>query len=243
MPSPAWPRSGTSSISPDASDPEAINGDLGQRTAPSLGGGGGRGRGGGGGGGRGGGGGGGRVGRRGRAAVDIAADVACSAQDVLDADPHSRAQLAFMISIDRRLFEHDGNLIAMLQDSRAEPELRAAYDRGRARADQIHRGVFNSWPGHWFRAGMGAADAADTYAALCNIGVYQVLTGERGWTPDQVQDWWHDSLSRLLLTGTPPPAGPPAERPSGRSQRPALLLRRRRNDHLSTQQYVRRQEG
>jgi TetR/AcrR family transcriptional regulator, regulator of cefoperazone and chloramphenicol sensitivity len=151
-------------------------------------------------------------------AVDIAADVAGSAQDVLDADPDPRAQLAFMISIDRRLFEHDGNLIAMLQDSRAEPELRAAYDRGRARADQIHRGVFNSWPGHWFRAGMGAADAADTYAALCNIGVYQVLTGERGWTADQVQDWWHDSLSCLLLTGTPPPAGPPAERPPGRSQ-------------------------
>ena len=151
-------------------------------------------------------------------AVDIAADVAGSAQDVLDADPDPRAQLAFMISIDRRLFEHDGNLIAMLQDSRAEPELRAAYDRGRARADQIHRGVFNSWAGHWFRAGMGAADAADTYAALCNIGVYQVLTGERGWTPDQVQDWWHDSLSRLLLTGTPPPTGPAAERPPGRSQ-------------------------
>ena len=151
-------------------------------------------------------------------AVDIAADVAGSAQDVLDADPDPRAQLAFMISIDRRLFEHDGNLIAMLHDARAEPELRAAYDRGRARADQIHRGVFNSWAAHWFRAGMGAAEAADTYAALCNIGVYQVLTGERGWTPDHVQDWWHDSLSRLLLTGTPPPAGPPAERPPGRSQ-------------------------
>ena len=152
--------------------------------------------------------------------VDIAAEVAGSAQDVLDADPDPRAQLAFMIGVDHRLFERDGNLIAMLQDSRAEPELRAAYDRGRARADQIHRGVFDSWPGHWFRAGMGAADAADTYAALCNIGVYQVLTGERGWTADQVQDWWHDSLSRLLLTAPHrPPDRPPSGRPADRSDR------------------------
>ena len=41
--------------------------------------------------------------------------------------------------------------------------------------------------------------AADTYAALCNIGVYQVLIGERGWTVVQVETWWIDALAHLLV--------------------------------------------
>ncbi|MBV9794441.1 MAG: hypothetical protein JO016_10930 [Actinobacteria bacterium] len=60
--------------------------------------------------------------------------------------------------------------------------------------------MFGTWPAGWFRAGTDPARAADTYAALCTIGVYQVLTSERGWTPDQVEAWWLDSLTRLLLS-------------------------------------------
>ncbi len=29
--------------------------------------------------------------------------------------------------------------------------------------------------------------------------VYRVLTEERGWTPEQVERWWDESLARLLL--------------------------------------------
>lgn len=133
-------------------------------------------------------------------AVDIAADVASRAQDVLAAGNDPAAQLASMVGTDRRLFEHGGDVIALLHDAaRSEPELRAAYDDGRARADLIHRGVFDTWPSQWLRPGLNAAQAADTYAALCNIGVYQTLTGERGWSPGEVEAWWGESLQCLLL--------------------------------------------
>jgi TetR/AcrR family transcriptional regulator, regulator of cefoperazone and chloramphenicol sensitivity len=141
-----------------------------------------------------------------RALVD-AAEIAAGAQstvaEVLAAGPEDpRAQLAAMIATDRRLFEQNGDLITLLHDAgRSDPDLRAAYDEGRGRAGHLQRAVFDSWPAAWFRPGADAALAADTYAALATIGVYQVLTGERGWTPDQVEAWWRESLSRLLLPG------------------------------------------
>jgi TetR/AcrR family transcriptional regulator, regulator of cefoperazone and chloramphenicol sensitivity len=37
------------------------------------------------------------------------------------------------------------------------------------------------------------------YAAVSNVGVYLVLTRERGWTPEQVEEWWIETLNQLLL--------------------------------------------
>lgn len=133
-------------------------------------------------------------------AADIAADAATSVQDVLAAGNDPGAQLASMVGTDRRLFDRAGDVIGLLHDAaHSEPDLRAAYDDGRARADRIHRGVFGTWPRQWFRPGVDAARAADTYAALCNISVYQILTAERGWSPGEVETWWRESLGDLLL--------------------------------------------
>jgi hypothetical protein len=41
--------------------------------------------------------------------------------------------------------------------------------------------------------------AADTAAALLNIDVYRVLRDERGWSPNQIEQWWHESLVLLLV--------------------------------------------
>jgi hypothetical protein len=49
--------------------------------------------------------------------------------------------------------------------------------------------------------GVAAEAGRDTYAALCNVGVYRVLTEERGWDADQVEQWWHQSLVLLLADG------------------------------------------
>ncbi len=135
-------------------------------------------------------------------AVDATAAVAGSPDDVLASGDDPHAQLAAMVGTDRRLFEAGGDVIALLRDAgRSEPDLRAAYDAGRARAEEIHRGVFDTWPAAWFRTGVNAASAADTYAALCNIDVYRVLTEERGQTPQHTETWWQESLSTLLLAG------------------------------------------
>lgn len=46
---------------------------------------------------------------------------------------------------------------------------------------------------------MDLSTAVDTYATLCNIDVFTVLTRERGWSPEQVEQWWSHVLVRRLL--------------------------------------------
>jgi hypothetical protein len=104
------------------------------------------------------------------------------------------------VASDRRLFEQAGDVIGLLHDAgRSQPDLRAAYRHGRAHGDQLRRQVFSGWPAGTLREGTAARPAVDTYAALCNIGVYRTLTEERSRTPDQVEHWWNESLARLLF--------------------------------------------
>ncbi len=132
--------------------------------------------------------------------VETSADAAQQECELRSATGDPAAQLAAMISFDRRLFEHGGDVVAILRDAGpAQPDLHAAYQDGRARADQLRHDVFTRWPSQAFRDGIRPTTAIDTYAALCNIDVYRVLTQERGYTPDQVEHWWQDALTQLLL--------------------------------------------
>ncbi len=45
-------------------------------------------------------------------------------------------------------------------------------------------------------------DAAETYSALANPDVYQLLSRHHGWTPDQYEEWLAEALTRLLLLET-----------------------------------------
>lgn len=49
------------------------------------------------------------------------------------------------------------------------------------------------------RDGLTPGDAADTYSTLANPTTFAFLIQERGWTPDQFEQWLGDSLTRLLL--------------------------------------------
>lgn len=49
------------------------------------------------------------------------------------------------------------------------------------------------------RAGLTPERANDTYAALSNPASYAFFVGQRGWTPEQFEEWLDDSLARLLL--------------------------------------------
>jgi hypothetical protein len=105
-----------------------------------------------------------------------------------------------MIGFDRRLYEHGGDVLAVLRDaSRSRPDLADAYATGRAHADQFRHNVLAAWPHDALRPCLDRSEAVDTYAALCNVDVYRVLTAERGWTPDRVEHWLHQALCRLLL--------------------------------------------
>ena len=114
------------------------------------------------------------------------------------ATPHR--QLAAMAAYDRRLFERAGDVITLVREAgRTEPELADAYRDRRRAADETRISVFSSWPAGVLRSGLDVPLAVDVYAAICNIDVYTTLTVERGWSPDQVQQWWGEALARELL--------------------------------------------
>ncbi len=41
--------------------------------------------------------------------------------------------------------------------------------------------------------------ALDVYAMVCSIQTFDVATQERGWSVDQVEQWWVETLTDLLL--------------------------------------------
>lgn len=49
------------------------------------------------------------------------------------------------------------------------------------------------------RSGFTPEHATDTYAALANPSTYAFCIGQRGWTPEQFEEWLDDSIARLLL--------------------------------------------
>ncbi|MFP5020485.1 TetR/AcrR family transcriptional regulator [Pseudonocardia phyllosphaerae] len=133
-------------------------------------------------------------------AIASTADRDQQAAELSTAEGDPAAQLAAMIGFDRRLYEHGGGVLAALRDAgRSEPDLAAAYESARAHADHVRHAVLATWPRGALRAGLDQNQAVDTYAALCNIDVYRVLTGERGWSPDRVEAWLHQTLCQLLL--------------------------------------------
>jgi TetR/AcrR family transcriptional regulator, regulator of cefoperazone and chloramphenicol sensitivity len=140
--------------------------------------------------------------------LDAADDGPAAAPDAASAEGGSAeagsappvAQLAAMVRYDRRLFERSGDLIRLALDaSRDEPLLAEAYRRRRREADAMRVTTFESWAPGTLRSGLTTTDAADIYGALCNIGVYTVLSTESGWSPDRIETWWAGVVARELL--------------------------------------------
>ncbi|WP_280380846.1 TetR/AcrR family transcriptional regulator [Nocardia wallacei] len=132
-------------------------------------------------------------------AADLSADMSRMLAG-LEGSADPRAQLAAMAGYDRRLFERSGDLIGLIREAgRTEPELAQVYRQARRLADDTRMEVFSAWPAATLRAGLDIPAAVDIFAALCNIDVYNTLTGERGWSPGRIERWWADTLARELL--------------------------------------------
>ncbi|MDQ1022041.1 TetR/AcrR family transcriptional regulator [Streptomyces afghaniensis] len=133
-------------------------------------------------------------------AADLSADVPQLIAELESPTTDPARQLAAMARYDRRLYERAGEVITLVREAgRSEPELATLYQDSRVRGDQTRVQVFSSWPAGVLRSGLDVPSAVDVYAALCNIDVYTVLTGERGWSPDRVERWWCGALARELL--------------------------------------------
>lgn len=133
-------------------------------------------------------------------AVELSAEIPDLMERLRSAGSDPAEELATLTHSDRLLFERGGDIIALLrQAGDSEPDLHAAYQQARQRADELRRSVFETWPGDVFRDGVDPQGAVDTFAAICNIDVYRILVEERGWSPGHIEQWWGDTLARLLF--------------------------------------------
>lgn len=109
-------------------------------------------------------------------------------------------QLRAFVAFDRRLYEHGGDVIRILGEGRRQhPELGAAYDEGRGRGDSQRRNVFSSWPATAWRPGIDPEKAVAVYAVLVSLESFDTATREYGWSPDEVENWWHATLTQQIL--------------------------------------------
>jgi AcrR family transcriptional regulator len=109
-------------------------------------------------------------------------------------------QLRAFVGFDRRLFERGGDVLRILAEGRRQhPDLGAAYAEGRSRGDRERRTVFSTWPAPVWRAGVDAERAVAVYAMTVTLDGFDTATGEFGWHPDAVEDWWLSTLAAVLL--------------------------------------------
>lgn len=132
--------------------------------------------------------------------LEGAADPRRLGEELRAAAGDPRGQLAAVAGFERRLFEHGAEAITVIREAgRSVPELAKVVAEGRARGEGQRRRLFAAWPADAWREGIDVDAALDRSAALYNADVFLVLTRERGWTPEQVERWWAQTLAQLLL--------------------------------------------
>jgi AcrR family transcriptional regulator len=87
----------------------------------------------------------------------------------------------------------------------ANPEIGALWELGR---DQRYAGQAEllriAVGATGLRDGLDVEAAADILYAIGSPDVYQLLVGDRGWTEPQFEEWYAETLERLLLPPTAP---------------------------------------
>lgn len=131
---------------------------------------------------------------------EIDADIEMVTKQLEAADGDPSAQLTALIRFDRRLFEHGGDGLRITVEGRRNvPALAAAYDHGRMRGDAARRRVISTWPEGTLKPGVTVDRALDVYAVVCSIQTFDIAMLERGWTADEVEQWWVATLPGLIL--------------------------------------------
>jgi AcrR family transcriptional regulator len=119
---------------------------------------------------------------------------------VLD-EPDPRQKLRLNLHNAKVVRERIGTLLAVISDAApAEPELASLWRRiqlefhenQRAVVEDLHRRKA-------LRRGLDVARASDILWTLNHPRVYQLLVRDRGWTPDEHEEWLADTLCRQLL--------------------------------------------
>lgn len=122
-------------------------------------------------------------------------------REVVD-EPDPQRQLQLNARNSRMVKERAGTLMSILRDAApADPEIAALwrriqdefYDNQRSIVESLHEK-------NALRSGLDVARSADILWTLNHPGLYWLLVGDRGWTPEQYEQWLADVLCSQLLT-------------------------------------------
>jgi AcrR family transcriptional regulator len=125
-------------------------------------------------------------------------------RDVLDA-PDPERQLRLNARNSRAVKERAATLMEIIRSAApADAEIAELWARIQTEFHANQRGVVESL--HKKKAlkrGLGVVRAADILWAVNHPNVYQLLVGERGWTPAQYERWLADTTCAQLLDDPP----------------------------------------
>jgi AcrR family transcriptional regulator len=116
-------------------------------------------------------------------------------------EPDPRQKLRLNVHNAKVVRERIGALLAVVSDAAAtEPELASLwqriqlefYENQRAVVEDLHRRKA-------LRRGLDVARASDILWTLNHPRVFQLLVGDRGWSPDEHEEWLADTLCEQLL--------------------------------------------
>jgi AcrR family transcriptional regulator len=118
-------------------------------------------------------------------------------------DPERRLRLNARNS--RTVKERAGALMDVIRSAAAsEPDIAVLWTRIQADFYENQRAIVKTLHSEKaLRPGLGLDRAADILWTLNHPDVWQLLVGERGWTPDEYERWFGDAVRSQLLPESP----------------------------------------
>ena len=100
-----------------------------------------------------------------------------------------------------------GGLFGVIQSAAlADPEIGALWSRIESDFYENQRSIVQSLDEKGaLRPGLGVDRASDVLWTLNHPDVWRLLVRERGWTPEEFEQWFGDIACAQLLTGPTPP--------------------------------------
>ena len=116
-------------------------------------------------------------------------------------EPDARRRLKILGANGRSILERRSALDEVVRGAAAaEPEMATLWERGKAQRFAGQRALLQIVLGTMgLRNGLDLETAAETVFAIGSPEVYRLLTVDRGWSGSRFEDWYADTLARLLL--------------------------------------------
>jgi AcrR family transcriptional regulator len=124
-------------------------------------------------------------------------------------EPDPRRRLKILAANGRSILERRSALDEVVRGAAAaDSEMAALWERGKAQRFAGQRALVQIALGTTeLRDGLDLETAAETVFSIGSPEVYRLLTLDRGWSGSRFEDWYADTLERLLLDR------PPSDRP------------------------------